>query len=202
MVELPPWSLPLIVAAIAVPIIAGFLVAGPALGLAVGALAATALIVLAARQKPREQIRPTAAQDHRRHVLVALSRPVESPEAVAAIAEAVGANDPDAAGEILVLAPATSGFLDRWATDVRRARTEAQRKLVISVASLARADLDARAQVGDADLVQAVEDSLGSFPATKVLLATGNAREDRAGARAAAELDERLGVPFEHLVLD
>ena len=39
MSELKPWHLPLIVAAIAVPLIAGFLTAGPALGVALGFLA-------------------------------------------------------------------------------------------------------------------------------------------------------------------
>ena len=47
-----PWKLPLIVAALVVPIVAGFLLAGPALGVAVGALAVLALLVVAARQRP------------------------------------------------------------------------------------------------------------------------------------------------------
>ena len=46
-VRLKPWTLPLIVGAIAVPIVAGFALVGPELGLAVGALAATVILVLA-----------------------------------------------------------------------------------------------------------------------------------------------------------
>ena len=120
-------------------------------------------------------------RDAERHVLVAVSRPVEGSEAVEKIAAAAGSED----GEILLLAPAETKFLDRWASDVRRAHAEAQRKLVISVASLAAADLDARARVGDEDIVQAVEDALRTFPATEVILATGSDSADRQGAAAA-----------------
>ena len=62
---------------------------------------------------------------------------------------------------------------------------------MITVASLAKAGIAAEARVGDEDLVQAVEDQLRSFPATEVVLATGEADEDPAGEAAAAELEDR-----------
>jgi len=194
---LPAWSGPLIVSAILLPIIGGFLLEGPALGLAVGALVTAILIFFAVRYAPRGAIRSAPRRDAERHVLVAVSRPVEGSEAVEKIAAAAG----DEEGEILLLAPAETKFLDRWASDVRRAHAEAQRKLVISVASLAAADLDARARVGDEDIVQAVEDALRTFPATEVILATGSDSADRHGAAAARELERRLEAPFERLVL-
>jgi hypothetical protein len=197
--DLPSWSGPLIVFAIVVPTIGGFVVAGPALGLAVGTLVAAAAVILAVRYEPKGAIHSSPARDLGRHVLVVVTRPVEGTEAVEAIAEAAGA---DQEGEILVLAPAETRFLDRWASAVGPARAEAQRKLVISVASLAAAHLDARAEVGDASLVQAVEDTLRTFPATEVILATGRDTDDPHGARAAAELDRRLAVPLRRLVLD
>jgi hypothetical protein len=196
--RLPSWSGPLIVTAILLPTIGGFLLAGPGLGLALGALVTGAAIVLAVRYAPERTIRSAPPRDAERHVLVAVSRPVEGAEAVEKIAVAAGS---DGEGEILVLAPAETTFLDRWASDVRRARAEAQRKLVISVASLATADLDARARVGDEDIVQAVEDTLRTYPATEVILATGSDSEDDHGARAARELERRLDAPFERLVL-
>lgn len=203
MKELPSWSGPLLVAAIVVPTIGGFVVAGPALGLAMGTLVAATAVFLAVRYEPKGAIRGAVANDASRHVLVALSRPVEGSEAVERIADAAGADDAGADdGEILVLAPAESSFLDRWASDLGDARAEAQYKLVISVASLAAAHLNAHAEVGDADLVQAVEDTLQTYPATEVILATGPDREDPHGARAAEELESRLEVPFERLVLD
>jgi hypothetical protein len=140
--DLPSWSGPLFVFAIVVPTIGGFVVAGPALGLAVGTLVAAAAVILAVRYEPKGAIHSSPARDLGRHVLVVVTRPVEGTEAVEAIAEAAGA---DQEGEILVLAPAETRFLDRWASAVGPARAEAQRKLVISVASLAAAHLDARA---------------------------------------------------------
>ena len=50
-----------------------------------------------------------------------------------------------------------------------------------SLATLAAADLDARGEVGDSDPVQAVEDTLRSFPAQEVVFVTGAARARRRG---------------------
>jgi hypothetical protein len=195
-----PWTLPLIVAAIAVPIVTGMVLGGPGVGLAVGALAAATIVVIAVRQRPQEAIEVARRTDSRRRVLVVASRPVDEPAAVERIADAVSDGNADA--EVLVLAPAHDRFLDRWASDVRPARQEAQRKLVLSVAALAAADVEARGKVGDADIVQAVEDTLASFAATDVVLVTGPRAEDQAGARAAGELRRRLDRPLRHLELD
>ena len=200
MVELKPWTLPLIVAAIAVPLTAGFLLAGPALGVALGFLAVATLVWIAARQRPRGPIETASAGDDRRHLLVVLSRELDDPATVGRIAESYRADQAASGADVLVLAPARSGLLDRWATDLRPARAEAQRKLVLSVASLGRADVAAEAAVGDEDLVQAVEDSLREFPADEVILVTGPPGEDPEGERAAAELRERLRQPFEQVI--
>jgi len=95
---------------------------------------------------------------------------------------------------VLVLSPARLGFLDRWASDLEGARRQAQRRLVVTVASLAKAGIAAEARVGDESLVQAVEDQLQSFPATEVVLVTGAAAEDPEGEAAAADLGSRLRV--------
>jgi hypothetical protein len=181
-------ALPLIVLAIVVPIAAGFLVQGPALGLALGALIATGLLVYAARQRPEEPIEVARSPDRRRRILLVASGPVDEPEAAQA-------------AEVLVLAPARSRFLDRWASDLEPGRREAQRQLVLSVAALAAARVDASGRVGDDDLVQAVEDTLTSFPASEVILATGPRNTDPGGIRALEELRRRLDRPLRHLVL-
>jgi hypothetical protein len=193
--------LPLIVAAIAVPIVFAFAIAGPGLGLAVGALAVLALVVVAARSGPNGRIEVAPSPDRRRRILVVLSAPIEDEESVAEIATAAEVDDEGASAEVVVLAPARSGFLDRWATDLTRAREAAQRNLVISVASLAKADVEASASVGDEDLVQATEDRLRSFPATEVILATPAAAEDPGAASAAQRLRSRLDIPFRHVQL-
>lgn len=194
------WKLPLIVAAIALPVvgaflIGAFLVGGPALGFIAGALAVLGLLVVAARQRPERPIGDAPDRHAGRRVLVVAATPVEEPGAVEAIAREVGgARD---GVEVRVLAPASIGFLDRWASDVEGARRRAQERLVASVAALATAGVEAEARVGDEDLVQAVEDQLESYPADEVILVS--AREDEAGRAAAEELRARLRPRFRHL---
>jgi len=195
------WKLPLIVAAIAVPVVVAFMVGGPALGVAVGALAGVVILVVAARQRPRGPIGEPAEGDAGRHVLLVVTGPVEEPGAVAAIAREARLRGGGAEEEVLVLAPASIGFLDRWASDVEGARRRAQEKLVATVAALAKAGIAAEARVGDEDVVQAVEDVLGSFPADEVILVDAGGEDARAGEAAAAELRSRLRADFRHLAL-
>jgi hypothetical protein len=186
------WKLPLAVIAIAVPIAAAFYAGGPGVGVAVGALAAVGIVVWAARQRPLEAIgAPLEAE--RRRVLVVLARAAEDPRVVQEVAAAVRGG---AAAETLVLSPARLGFLDRWASDLEGARREAQQRLVITLASLAKAGIVAEARVGDEDLVQAVEDQLQSFAATEVILVAGDADEDPAAEAAAVDLRSRLRGGF------
>ena len=198
-----PWKLPLIVFAIAVPIAVAFYLGGPGVGVAVGALTAVAIVVVAARQQPRTPIGAPRSPSGPRRLLVVVSRAVEDPETIRAILAEVEDGEGTAAEppEVLVLAPAQIGFLDRWASDLEPARREAQRRLVVTVASLAKAGIEAEARVGDEDLVQAVEDQVQSFAATAVILVTGSPDDDPAGEAAAAELDSRLRVEFRRLVV-
>jgi hypothetical protein len=197
-----PWKLPLVVTAIAVPIALAFYAGGPGVGVAVGALVAVAIVGVAARERPRGAIgEPRSSADAPR-LLVVVSRLVEDPGAIGEIAGlARGDNGSAGAVEVLVLAPARIGFLDRWASDVEGARREAQQRLVITVASLAKAGIVAEARIGDEDLVQAVEDRFQSFAATDVVLVTGSADEDPAGEAAAVELERRLRAEFRRLVV-
>jgi uncharacterized LabA/DUF88 family protein len=200
-VAVAPWKLPLVVAAIAVPIVAAFYVS-PGLGLAAGALAAVAIVVVAVRQRPRGGIGEPASKAERRRLLVVVNRPIEEGAMIQEIAAIVHKEGETAApAEVLVLSPARIGFLDRWASDVEAARREAQGRLVITVASLAKAGIAAEARVGDEDPVQAVEDQLESFAATAVVLVSGDADEDPAGEAAAAELAQRLRTEFRRLVV-
>jgi hypothetical protein len=194
-----PWKLPVIAAAIVVPIAAGFLLAGPGLGVAVAALVAFAIIWLAARQSPRGPIgRP--AEDGSRHVLLVITCAVEEPAAVQHLATAAGLAGEAGDASVLVLSPARIGFLDRWASDVESARQAAQQNLVATVAALAKAGITAEARVGDEDIVQAVEDQLQSFPANKVVLVGGGEPSD-ADAAASAELESRLRAEFRRVDL-
>lgn len=201
-----PWKLPLIVAVIAVPIIAAFLVGaflggGPGAGFAAGALAGVAILVVAARQRPRGPIGAPPVPGARRRVLIVVTCPVEEPGSVRAVVRAAGMDEEDADADVLVLAPASIGFLDRWASDVGGARQAAQERLVVTVAALAGAGVEARARVGDEDVVQAVEDQLQGYAADEVVLVTAANDESESGEAAAAELGPRLRAGFRHLVL-
>ena len=194
-----PWKWPLVIVAILAPIIASFYIGG-GVGLGAGGLVAVAIMIVAVRQRPHGPIVPAPTADERRHVLLVTTCPVEEPAAVERIARAGGLEDGPEEADVLVLAPARIRFLDRWASDVEPARQAAQRNLVATVAALAKAGVEAEARVGDEDVVQAVEDQLQTYPATRVVLVSGVDREDGDGA-AAEELGARLEAGFDHVVI-
>jgi hypothetical protein len=195
-VRLKPWMLPLIVGAIAVPIVAGFALVGPELGLAVGALAATAILILAANARFDEPIEVAPPPTDRFSMLVVVTSPLEDPHVAATIAEiaAAGAKAtrPNAARgpDVLVLAPALNTGVAHWLSDLRRARFDAQRRLALAVATLATAGVEARGEVGASDPVQAVEDTLRMFPAQEVVFVAGG---DEAGK--VEDVQRRLDRP-------
>jgi hypothetical protein len=193
-----PWKLPVIVAALAVPIVAAFALGGGGVGVAVGALTAAAVVVIAARQKPRGPIGDPPEEGAPRRVLLVVTCAVEDPATVQRIVVVAGLEAGAGNAEVLVLAPARIGFLDRWASDVEGARQAAQRSLVATVAALAKAGIAAEARVGDEDVVQATEDQLGSFVADEVVLVEAGGSDDE----AAAELESRLRAKFRRVSLD
>lgn len=193
-----PWKLPLIVAAVAVPIVAAFMIGGPGVGVAMGALAVVAILVIAVRQKPLGPIASAPADDSLRHVLIVAAAVMEEPGDVGRVAAAAGLNGLREELDVLVLVPARIGFLDRWTSDVESARHKAQQRLVATVAALAKAGIAAEARVGDEDIVQATEDQLQSFPATEVVLVSGAGDEVSAAAK---ELRSRLGAEFHQVKL-
>ena len=194
--RLKAWLLPLIVLAIAVPIVAAFEFAGPAGGLAVGAIAATVILVLAAKARFDEPIEVASSPADRFTMLVVLAVALEDPRAAGVIAEIAAAGARSARPhaehqpEILLLAPATNRAVAHWLSDLRQARFDAQRRLTISMATLATVDVDARGEVGDSDAVQAVEDALRTFGAQEVVFVTERERNGDV-----AEVRRRLDRP-------
>jgi len=191
-----PWKLPLIVAGVVVPTVAAFMLGGPGLGVAIGAFAAVALVVVAIRQRPEGPIASADRRDAKHHVLIVAAGGVEEPADVAEIKRVAGLQGDE--DEVRVLVPARNGFLDRWASDVEDARHRAQQRLVMTVAALAKAGVAAEARVGDEDIVQAVEDQLQSYPATEVVLVSG---DGDSADEAADELSSRLRAKFHHVEL-
>jgi hypothetical protein len=192
---------PLLVLAIVAPIVVGTVFGGPGVGLALAALVGVALVYWAVQMRPRGGIGEPPEALVRRRLLVVVSRPVEDTETTAAIAAEAGIDGSRDLAEVMVLAPVRVGFFDRWASDLEPAREEAQKTLVISVASLAKVGVVAEARVGDEDIVQAVEDQVGSFAATDVVLVTASDEEDPPAGHAAGELAGRLRTGFRRLVV-
>jgi hypothetical protein len=194
---LAAWKLPLIVAGICVSIVAAFYLGGPGMGMAEGSIVAGIIVVMAVRHPPLHPIVPPRPRDLREHLLVVVEEPLEDGTAIERIAAASVPLDPaEPEPEVRVVAPAHNRFLDRWACDVGPGRERAQRSLVLSLASLARAGVAANARIGDEDVVQTVTDQLRTYPATEVFLVTGAGGEV---AAAAEELRSRLHAPFHHL---
>jgi hypothetical protein len=189
-----PWLLPVIVVALVVPGSVGFIVAGPGLGLAIGALAVAIVLIAAAAKRPDEPIEVANAADQRRRLLLVAIEPVDQPEAVESVRAAAQSGD-GVDADVLVLAPAINTLLSHWASDVGRSRLDAQRKLVLTIGALAAAEVEARGSVGDPDPLQAVEDTLRQFAADEVIVGLP---EDDGGGRARAliaELRRRLDLP-------
>ena len=192
-----PWLLPPLVLVLTVPAIAGFALGGPPLGLAIGAVEVAALVLVAARARFDEPIE--VDETGRGYALLVLALgAVEEPRQAGRILEiaragALARDDSDPV--LLVLAPATNQALAEWLSDLEDARFDAQRRLALSLGTLAAAGLEARGRVGDADPVQAVEDELRTFPASEVVLVTGPDPPEP----ALAELARRLPVPLRRL---
>ena len=173
------WTLPFVVLVLVAPSVAAFAIVGPQLGLAVGALSAAAVVVVAARIRYDEPISVAAPTDSRFRLLVLAPCPLEHPATLAEIARIAteGARvrraERDGEPEVLVLAPARSSTLARWASDVGVARSSAGDTLAVSLAALAAAGLDGVGRIGDGDAVQAVEDELHSFAADEVAILPG-----------------------------
>lgn len=194
-----PWIPPLIVFALVVVIAGAFVVAGPQLGLAVGTAAVAALVVGAARAQDKGTIKTAEPPDLRRRVLVVLFTELDE-RAVEEIRRAGEFDRPGNTAEVLLVAPAFQGALDRWAADVGRAREAAQRKLVVSAAALGKADIVTRSSVGDADPVLAVEDVLWEFAASEVIAVTGKPGRSREVDKIVRELETRLDQPLSRVI--
>ena len=173
------WTLPFVVLALIAPSVGAFALVGPQLGLAVGALTAATVVFAAARIRYDEPIAVAAAQDSRYRVLVVAPRALEHPEALAELARIAAdgqrarGGESDGEPQVLVLAPARSSALARWASDVGAARSTAAHALAVSLASLAAAGLDGAGRIGDGDVVKAIEDELRSFAADEVAILPG-----------------------------
>jgi hypothetical protein len=182
-----PWAIPLLIAVICASIVASLALAGlvgAGLGMAVGALAATGLVVFASRSKPQGKLEVAKADDEGHRVLV-----VATTEATAGSAQRIAALA-GTATDIRVVVPVPSHRLDRWLSAEDDARHEAEARLARSAGALVAAGLPVSGSVGDPDPAQAMEDELRDFPADEVVLLTANGKDPL------AKVESRLGLPL------
>jgi nucleotide-binding universal stress UspA family protein len=182
-----PFAIPLIIAAICVPIVAAMALAGSfgaGLGMAVGALAATSLIVFAARSRPQPRLEVAGSEEPGRRVLV-VALAEATPDAAQRIADLAGSAD-----DVRLVVPVPSHRLDRWLSAEDEARREAEAQLARSAGALVAAGLPVSGSVGDPDPAQALEDELRDFPADEVVLLTSNGKDPL------AKVESRLGLPL------
>lgn len=191
--RISPWALPVVVGAICVPVVLAMLVGvvtveGVGPGLAAGALAVGVLVTLAVRARPRERIEVAPHRDAERRVLV-LATAEATPDSAERVARLAGD-----ASDVRLLVPLQSGRLDRWLSAEDEARRAAQRRLAHSAGALVAAGLPVSGSVGDADVRQALEDELRSYPADEVIVLAEAGGPDELAAAA-----ERLALPMERI---
>jgi len=88
-----------------------------------------------------------------------------------------------------------------WASDVDRARAEAESRLEDSVQVLRAHGLEARGEIGDDDALQAIEDSLRRFGADGIIVVThGDAHGNELDPAVVEKARERFALPITHVV--
>jgi hypothetical protein len=188
------FAIPLIIAVICVSVAAAMSLSGTelgaGLGMAVGALAATSLIVFAARAKPQRRLEVASSTEAGHRVLV-LAVAEATPKSAQRIADITGSPS-----DVRLLVPVPSHRLDRWLSAEDEARHEAEARLAHSAGVLVAAGLPVSGSVGDADPAQALEDELRGYPANEVVLLTDGDKDPL------AKIESRLGIPLRRVSAD
>jgi hypothetical protein len=132
-----------------------------------------------------------------RRLLVIANRACPCP----ALADEVARRASAAPTDVLVVAPALNSRLRHWLSDVDGALAHAQERLELATAALAQRGVIARAEVGDADPLLAIEDALASFTADEIVIATLPPGRSSWIERGLVEKARAcFGVPVAHLI--
>jgi hypothetical protein len=173
------------------------------LGLAVALALTVAAIVMYTRQRTAREpmhlhVEPVSAEDERR-ILVVANETVAGGELRRLLEErSAGVRE-----DILIICPALNSRLRHWASDEDPARAAAQGRLHASIARLAEHGIVAHGEIGDADPLQAMEDSMRTFAADEIVVSThppGRSHWLEQGVVENAR--ERFDVPVFHVVVD
>jgi hypothetical protein len=134
-----------------------------------------------------------------RLLVVAASSQVDEAALREAVRQHAGTGEAKEA-EVHVLAPApASSWLHRLTGDVDEARAKAE-EVARQAAEAVQGMASVEAEVGDPELVQAIEDALRSFPADElIVVAPAGTEADWLEEGDAREALERFGLPVTYL---
>jgi hypothetical protein len=149
------------------------------------------------RERPVLQAPPPHPQGERR-ILVVANETVEGSELLREICrKAEGVN-----GRVLVVVPALNSPLKHWVSDEDGAREAAQGRLDRSLAAMRGMHVDAEGEIGDADPLQAIEDSIRVFAPDELVISTHPPERSHWLERGVVEgARERFALPVTHVVV-
>jgi hypothetical protein len=128
-------------------------------------------------------------------LLVLTSEPISAQQLRGALGDRAGEENP----EVLVVAPALQeSGLRFWTADADEAIERAQEVWRRSVGDLSEKGMKARGDTGESDPLQAIQDSLQTFPAQRIIIFRHPDGDQR--YREDFDLDvvrERFGLPVE-----
>jgi hypothetical protein len=151
------------------------------------------------RLEPPEPVgsKETPADEHR--VLVVANETVVGRKQHEAVRRATDGRR----SQVLVVSPALNSPLRHFVSDEGPARKAAQERLDRSLSALTAAGIEAKGEVGDADPLQAIADSLRTFGADEIIISThpeGRSNWLEKGVVSGAK--QRFTVPITHVVVD
>lgn len=107
------------------------------------------------------------------------------------------------ADAVCVVAPALTGRLHTWVSDIDAEYREADERMRMLVSGIDSAGAAVSGRVGDADPLQAVADALVEFPADALILGVHTSDEANwRERRFSKKVRERFGLPVTEVMLD
>ena len=134
-----------------------------------------------------------------RRLLVIANETIEG----TALHDAIRSRARDGAVEVVVVAPALNSRLRHYMSDSDAARRAAEERLVACLERIADRGFVCSGWVGDADPLQAIEDTLSICTIDELII--GTHPEDRSNwlaHRVVERARERFGLPVAHVVVE
>jgi hypothetical protein len=150
--------------------------------------------------EPKVRQTPAAHPPEEYRLLVIVNETVAHGALVAAITEVVGSHGNT---KVLVVAPALLDRTHLWASDVDPARADAQARLDVGVADLVEAGIPATGRVGAHDPLVAFDDAYRTFGPDEAIISTGTPGQSSwLDQDVIGQARERFEVPITHVVVE